>query len=471
MNEKYKELIGNSLLFMFSYICAKGIMFFLVPLYTAHLSAEELGVAELVVTSSNLLLPIVTLGISNAVFRYAMDETNRKSEVLTIYVIVLFISIPVCFAITRFSYLIPSLEKHSVYLFLLILSSGIYDSLSLYVKANSETKLFAFAGIVYVLILLTTTVLLVIHYKLGSYGYVLSIVISKVFSILFLRLLSKSSFRIDTRHVNKQLAAEMLSYSIPLVLNSIFWWVVSSSDKYMISYMMDNSYVGLYAIAAKIPSLVSTVVNVFLESYVISAIKRYEEGDDEFFVSTCRFFVGFMSIFVGVVLLIIKDFMHIYVNEAYYASIQYLPSLLIGAYFLGYGFLFGVVFNAAKQSKYIAYSSLISASINIGLNLLLIPRIGVLGAAIATMISYGIIAVYRYYFANKYIRFKLELVPTIISVFIILFEGVSVTYNFYPRMIGLISVAVLMILHFEVLKKSLYFVKMLIMRMRKKRLK
>jgi len=456
MEKKYRELTSNSFLFFFSYICTKGIMFILVPLYTTYLSTTELGTAELVVSTTNLLLPVLTLGISNAVFRFAMQDNVERKQVLSCYAFILILSIPLTFLASRFSYIVPGLKNYSSYLFFLVVLTGIYDSITLFVKASGETKLFAVIGILYVGFLLATTVLFVIVLKYQSYGYTLSIITARIITIIIVSLTSKSIVKPKLRSVNFSLLREMVKYSFPLVFNSAFWWIVSSSDKYMISYMLNVSDVGIYSIAAKIPSLLSTFVSVFSEALVISAIKSYENKDSAFFSNVFKYFSSFIILITSFILVAIKDFMHIYVrNPEYNNSLYYLPCLLLGAFFLGYGYFFGVTFSASKDSKYIALSSFFAAVVNIILNLALIPSIGVLGASIATMISYIVLALFRAINSNRIVHIKIPIKKLILSFFLLGIQAVSITFDFHTRIFTSTCFLILILLYLDVLKYAL----------------
>ena len=81
--DKYRRLVSNTVVFAIGTFSSKVLVFLLMPLYTWALSPDQYAVTDLIVQTGNLLLPLVTLGIVNAVIRFGLDKSVRKSDVLT----------------------------------------------------------------------------------------------------------------------------------------------------------------------------------------------------------------------------------------------------------------------------------------------------------------------------------------------------------------------------------------------------
>lgn len=83
MNNKYKELGKNVFLFTLSGFIPKILSFILVPLYTSYLTTYDYGISDLIVTTVQLLIPILTLDIQDAVMRYSLDKNYDNTNVLS----------------------------------------------------------------------------------------------------------------------------------------------------------------------------------------------------------------------------------------------------------------------------------------------------------------------------------------------------------------------------------------------------
>ena len=81
--DKYKNLISNTVIFAIGTFSSKVLVFLLMPLYTRVLSDAEYGITDLIVQTGNLLLPLASLGIVNAVIRFGLERHVRKSDVFT----------------------------------------------------------------------------------------------------------------------------------------------------------------------------------------------------------------------------------------------------------------------------------------------------------------------------------------------------------------------------------------------------
>ncbi|MEG1869859.1 MAG: oligosaccharide flippase family protein, partial [Oscillospiraceae bacterium] len=81
--DKYSKLLSNTFIFAIGTLSSKVLVFLLMPLYTRVLTSADYGVVDLIVQTSNLLIPIVSVGISNAVIRFGLDKSIRKSEVFS----------------------------------------------------------------------------------------------------------------------------------------------------------------------------------------------------------------------------------------------------------------------------------------------------------------------------------------------------------------------------------------------------
>ena len=453
MKSNFKELFSNMLVFAISNIGTKLILFFLVPLYTNYLSSAELGTADLVTTTTSLVIPLITLSITESVYRFSMDSVTDNKEVLRcFYYVYLFSTILSIAGIAALQF-IPSFKPYSLLFVLIILTTIINDGYALYVKGNGRNKIFAIDNIVYVASLAATNIIFLVGLKLGIQGYLLAIVVAKSISFGFLILFGKTQRFVNPVSIDRDLLKSMLRYSIPLLFNSINWWVISSSDKYMLNYMISSSEVGLYTVASKVPALVNTATTVFTEAWTISSIKEYEGGQGTgFYNRVFELFSVSMAILVSGIMLIARPFMGVYVAESYSDAVRFLPTLLMSAYYLGFSSFIGVTFSTVMKSKVIMHSSLVAAVLNIIVNFLLIPHIGGLGAAIATMFTYVVISVYRYYHAQKYMTLTFSKGKFLMTVGILTIQQIAVTIDFHWVVISILALMAIVIIHMSTVK-------------------
>ena len=153
---------------------------------------------------------------------------------------------------------------------------------------------------------------------------------------------------------------------------------------------------GIYSVAYKIPTIITTVQNIFLQAWTISAIKEYNSNDRDLFYKRTFFALNaVMSICCSFLVLTTKIFARLLYAKDFYEAWQYVPFLLVSSVFGAASGYIGPILSAKKNTKVMAMSTFGGAIVNLVLNFVLIYSIGVQGATMATAISNVIIYILR----------------------------------------------------------------------------
>ena len=220
--------------------------------------------------------------------------------------------------------------------------------------------------------------------------------------------------------------SSMVRYAIPLIPNSISWWVSNSSDKVILSMICGVAVNGVYAVAYKIPSLITVCSSIFSNAWQISAVDGFgtEENRQYFsdiyykYSTCCMFLITFIISFNR----IICKFAF---SDDFYFAWKYVPILVFAALFqIMSGFL-GTIYTTAKKTNMVFVSTLIAALSNIVLNLILIPYWGGIGAAVATCISYVIVWGIRVVDSRKIMVLNIDWWKEIVTTIILLIQVVA----------------------------------------------
>jgi O-antigen/teichoic acid export membrane protein len=216
----------------------------------------------------------------------------------------------------------------------------------------------------------------------------------------------------------------MIFFSLPFVPNSISWWVNNASDKFIIMYYLGEGATGIYSIASRVPSLLILFTVVFNQAWQVVAIKKSDKNSSEYYseiflqYGSVLFFICSILIFFSPLLAKI-----LFLNE-YYVGWKYVPFLLVAMVAGALANYYDAIIVSTNRTKSIFYATTVAAIINIGLNFLLIPSIGIIGAAVSTMISYLSIFFIKIYTAKRLlinfridIRIFLLLIITLVQVF------------------------------------------------------
>ncbi len=424
---KYKTLISNTALISLGTFGSKLLVFLMVRFYTGYLTTTEYGTSDLITQTANLLLPIVSLGITNGVFRFAMDSNCDKKSVfsggffsVTAGGILFLIIAP----------LLMLVEQFDGYIWLIIIytMASCYHSLcSQYIRAVGKTAFFAVQGIVNTSLVIVLNILFLAVFNMGITGYVLSVVLADGLSALLI-FFKEKLWRQITVKINKEIFKKMLVYSIPMIPTTIFWWVTSVSDRYMVSGFIGTEANGIYAVSYKVPTFLTLLSTVFMQAWQFSAVTESENDKKEhidFFSKVWSSFQSVMFLAAWAIIAFSVPVIKILTTPDYYSAWKYIPLLAASMIFNSFANFMGSVYVVEKRSKNSFLTAMLGAVINIILNFLLIPTaLGVQGAAIATFASYFAIFVIRALNVQKYIPFKLYLPQVMLNTAVILLQSI-----------------------------------------------
>lgn len=418
---KYYQLVLNTLLFALGSFGSKFIVFVLMPVYTNTLTTAEYGISELVITATNLLIPFVTVSIQDATLRFALDKKNNSGEVLSNTVLILSIGTIILCILYPLMKMYKAIEGWTQYLLLLTILYMIRNALSIYLKAIGKTKLYAVDSIVYTLLLMVSNITLLTVFKMQLRGYFYGTIISTIGSIVLLVIFGDVLKNCRINKVNLVLLKSMIRFSVPMIFNNISWWIINSSDKVMIGYYNSTADAGIYSVAAKMPSLLITLTNIFNQAWVISSVTEYDTTKDgDFYSNTFKSFNCLLIMAASGIIVIIKPFMQIYVGPSFVECWKYVPLLLLGSVFQSYAAFFGAIYTSAKKNISVMVSTLFAAAINLVLNAILIPTVGIQGAVVATAVAYFVVFLFRMLDSRKYVNISMNVWRILLSMILLL---------------------------------------------------
>lgn len=446
MNHKYKRLAGDMGLFALGSLGSKLVLFLLLPIYTHVLADSEYGIADLVFTMGDLILPFVSLAFYNGLLRYGLMEGKHRNALLCT-VIVFLVGSTAAVLLTPLLGLYPAISDWKWYLCAHIIVHFARNSALVYLKVKDKNKAYAILSIVQALLLVGFNVLLLIVFKLGIVGYLLSTILSNAILAILALIIGGMVPDVKEAKFEKPLFKEMVTYSIPFIFNDVSWGVIHSADKIMIESMINGSMLGLYTAASKIPALVNAFTAIFSQAWGLASIKEYDSTNDtKFYTNVFNYFCA--AIFGVTILLItvIKPFMTIYVGSDFTESWKYVPLLLTGAAFAAVSTFAGNMFGAFKQSRPIMTSTLIAGAANVAINYLLIPVLGVFGAVIGTVSAYFIVAVIRLFTLMHKTKIRFNLLKAGLLTLITLCQATLVSLGVQIYLVSAITIALFLLI-------------------------
>lgn len=424
---KYKYFLKNLSIFTISNFITKLLMFLMLPLYTSILTSKEYGTIDMITTTVNLAMPILTLCITEAIIRFTIEENTNKKQILLNslniafkgYILLLIASIVAWIIGIEFKILIIFNIYYLVY--------TVSSLLTYYLKGLERIKIIGWASVIRVITLILLNCLLLLYLKLSVVGYYVSLIVSDIIVIIIYIYNLKKNKVVGNNEKNTTLKKEMIKYSKNFVLNSISWWINNASDKYILLLFYDLDITGIYSVAYKIPTIIEFVQAIYSQAWQISAIKEYNKKNSvEFFSNMYKIYNIIIIFTVCLILIFLKVISKILFAKEFFIAWKYVPFLLLAILFGALAGFLGSIYAANKDSKMYARSTAIGAMTNIILNFLLIPSMAAHGAAVATCISYAIVWILRLIFMKKYMVLKINLKKDVTSYLLILVICISI---------------------------------------------
>lgn len=466
MDSKYKLLASNTIVFAIGNVLVKLISFFLMPLYTSVLTTEQYGVAELLNNSIEIVLPLATLCVVEALYRFSIDSTeNRSTLFVNALIIIIAGDILVTIASLIWGYIFH--YEYALYFCLLFVSSTFYRLTSQFARGLGHAKRYAFYGVLNATILVVSNLILLLYLDGGIAAYLLSFSIGYGVSGIMAFLLSKEYLFLRANCFDIDKLKEMLNYSLPSVPNMLSWWVNSLSDRYIVFLFFGAGLTGLYTAASKLPAMINLITSIFQQAWQYSTAKEIESSDNRAFFSNVFRVYAFVCIFSASLLILINRIIcKLLLQAEFYEAWRFVPVLLLAATFGSFSSFFGTFYNAIKNNRMLMISTLTGAALNLVLNFILIPHFGGFGAAIATAISYFTIMIIRIINIKQLIDINIEYKR--LGVQVVLLTTASIVACFSGRLPYLASFICLIFVFLSDIKLIQKLLTMIILRFNKR---
>ena len=401
--------------------------FISLPILTKTLPVEEYGTWALMITSISLVSMIIMMGLQASMIRFLAaikDEKEIRKGFYSITFFVLFSATITAILILLFSsYLAWRLfngEVTAVRLMAVIIliesMNGVFFS---YFRTRQEIKIYSilFSTKAYLNVGMIACFVLMGY---GINGAVIGMLTSS--SIIagggFILIVHEIGFSFKDRGN----IIEYLRYGLPLVPSSLSSWIVNSSDRYLIGLFMGTAFVGYYSPAYAIGMLTVSILIGPVGFMLPPALsKHYDERNKKAVTNilhySTKYFLGLgIPAAVGVSLLSRQLLLILATKQIALAGYAIVP--LVAASGISYGLYTILVQSIAlrKKTKILGIIWAIAAGLNVGINLILIPEIGILGAAIATLVAYTFALASVSYFSLRFIPFKIDFVFLVKSI-------------------------------------------------------
>ena len=398
----------SAIVYTLASVFSRGLSIITMPVFTRLMSTDQIGVINIYNSWYSLFSLVVTLSLSSGGFAVAMKEYEGKhnkylSSILTLTSIIA-ICMAILYAISHdFWNTVTGLPTSLMVLILIgLLFSPARDfwlACERYEYRYKYSAIVMFLSAILSSALSIFVVALMIQNKFENVAIgrlIANYVIMYIFDIALWFILMRNG----KEFVNLSYWKFSLSLSIPLLGYSISSQILSVSDRIMISKMVNNSAVGIYSTLYSVATLFTMVWTAINASFVPYIYQNIGKSDKK--IKVLSFYLlaiyGIVAIFM---VFLAPEIVHILATSEYYEGIYIMPPIAVGVFLTSAANMYSNILLYLRYSKYIMYAGIISAVSNLILNYIFISKFGYMAAAYTTMISYFIMYVLIYFWANK----------------------------------------------------------------------
>lgn len=402
------QLVKNTFIIAIGKLSTQILSYILLPLFTAKMAVDEYGTYDLVCTISLFLCPVITLLIEEAMFRFLIDAKSLQEKkkiisqtiIYTIFGIAIFI--PLAIIILN---LIGKYSASFIAVFIIFVISNIFIGLSnALARGLSQIKMYSLANFILGIVTLILTIIVLVT-KPSANGLLLANAIANIATAIFI--FAKLRLKRYFGKFEKNTMKDMITYSVPLVPNSISWSIINMSDRIILTSLIDSTANGIYAMANKFPNIINVLYGYFYTAWKESAAKIIKDNNKEKYYNSIYHDIKRFLFAITLCLIAAMPFAFpIFINSNYNDSYIYIPIIMIATYYSNLSSFYGGIFSAYKDTKIMGTTTFVAATINLVIDLIFVKQFKIFAACFSTLIADLIVYYYRKDKLKKHIKLK-----------------------------------------------------------------
>ena len=419
-----KRLAGQTAMYGLPSIIGRVLNYFLVPLHTYFFDPKEYGIVSEFYAYVAFFVVLLMMGMETTFFRFVNQTDDKEKTFNQAFSLVLIANAIFLVTVLIFSQdianwmLFPEYQNYVIWFaFILVFdaTSSLFLAKLRYQEKAKKFIFIQFASIITV-ILLNLIFIFLIMGENDSFGIGYIFLANLCASLIKPILLYKDvlSFRFI---MDKVLAKTMIIYSFPLVIAGFAGIINETFDRILIKRLLldegvdyAQAQVGIYSANYKLSILISLFIQAFRYAAEPFFFSREKDKDrNKIYAQIMTYFVIVLTFLFLVISLNLEIFKWFIPKEEFWEGLKIVPLLLLANVFLGIYYNQSIWYKLSNKTKYGAYIALVGAGITIGLNIILIPIYGYMGAAITTFSVYFSMMVMSYFLGKKHYPIKYNL--------------------------------------------------------------
>ena len=420
------KLAKNTFILSIGTFLPKLAAFIILPILTGYLTKEEYGTYDLVTVLVSLILPAATLQIQTAAFRFLIDVRKDDSRIKSIITNIFAFIIPTSLiALVILYFFLPGEVGIRLLICVYFLADILVNGARQVSRGLEKNLDFSISAIVSSLGKMIFAVIFVWYLRIGLTGAIIALALSSTVSLIVLMIRARLYKYIDVSLISWKEIKNLISYSWPMVPNSMSMWVMRVSDRFVVTMFMGVAANAVYSVANKIPSLLTLAQSTFTMAWQENAsIVSKDEDAPAYYSAMFHTMFNLMAGALGLLICATPLLFKLLIRGDYAEAYFQMPVLFLGMFFYSQCAYLGGIYVAYKDTKSVGITTMAAAACNLLVDLATIKWIGLYAASGSTLISYLLLFIFRAVDVRKLVKIKYDLKHIILVMVILIVESV-----------------------------------------------
>lgn len=396
MLNKFRGLLGHTLIYGLGNYGIKVLGFLLIPLYTRYLAPADYGVMALVSMYTQVMFVLMNLGQSTSLFRFYYEhdtQEGRDRVVAASLWIVLLFALPMAAIPFLFNQPLAHLilGDSSLWLLMCIGTATVLAKVLLrmpfaIMRAHDESRRYASWSLARNFLGLVLAIVLVAGFHLGATGVVLSQFLAE---IVFCFLLTQMTFQSLRAGFHWQDVKEQLLFGLPFVPIGVASFVLDLTDRWFLKHYYSTAEVGIYSLGYRFGEILTFVVTAFQLSWPQFLFRNQREPNaPQLYADMTNYYLALMLLIWLGLAVFAPELLRIMATPKFYPAAALVPVVSFALVLDGMGWMFNIGALFSKKTLLRTASVSLGAVVNLSLNFWLIPKYGMMGAAWSTFLGF-----------------------------------------------------------------------------------
>ena len=401
----FNILSRNYLTKAFSYFSLSQVInaftgFGILALYTKFLPPTDFGKISLIwifiIITSTIIDGRLNTSFSIKFYKVSKEENTKNIYSIFVYNLLVFSLVYLVFLL--YPSLFQKLLRIDVatsdlsvvfFLILFMIFGNFYTNILIVAQ---KPKAYFLITLIFNAAIIVSTLIYLIVLKSGYISYLKAYLVSYlIISFIGLRYFL-GNYKLHKNVISLINLKELLKLGIPLVPNALFLMLLTWANRYILNLYMGLAIVGIYTVGSRFAEVINNfLINPFGQELSPVLFKQFAQSRDEYKKTISRVFKYYWLLMLGIMIgyfVILREVFQLFIGREYIKGYNIVGIVLFGVILWGAANLLGATVVMKEKTGKMFLFTFISVILNIGLNFLLIPRYGMYGAAIATLLSY-----------------------------------------------------------------------------------